>query len=146
MTVGNRIPNLTQIPAPVPVVNPIPNTGEKYKRSDATRLLCASAYLDRGFRKEVIKAYVDEEHKCVAPSFGIDQEEIIQHCIAAHSKLDKREIWLLIPSIIAIISFLAVANDETGAFPVLLVAYLAAVAFVFAYRRRAATIVRNNFI
>jgi hypothetical protein len=146
MNVAMQIPSPGNQSAPVPISNPIPNAGETYKQSEATRLLCAAAYLDRSFRKEVVKAYIDEEHRAIAPSFGIDQTMVIQHCVNAHKKLDRREIWLLIPGILGIITAIAVANDQTTAFPILLIAYLAAVAFVFTYRRRADAIVRENFV
>jgi hypothetical protein len=140
MSLAREIPNPENWPMPVPISNPVPNAGETYKQSEGTRLLCASAYLDRGFRKEVIKTYVNEEYKAIAPSFGIDQVTVIQHCLNAHKKLDGREIWLLVAAILAFIT------GVVGIFPLTFIACLAAAVYVFMDKRKVNAIVRKNFL
>lgn len=48
--------------------------------SNATRYLCAAAYLDRKFATSVIKNLIGS-HRAVAPSRGIDLIPIIRHCL-----------------------------------------------------------------
>ncbi|HZD73927.1 MAG TPA: hypothetical protein VE776_08610 [Actinomycetota bacterium] len=55
-------------------------------RSDATRYLCAGAYLDSDFAQAAIHAIVEEEHRAVGPSYGIDLRPILRHCLAARRR------------------------------------------------------------
>jgi hypothetical protein len=40
--------------------------------SEATRLLCVAAHQDREFGERVIREVLEEEHRAVCPSYGID--------------------------------------------------------------------------
>jgi hypothetical protein len=50
--------------------------------SDATRYLCAAAYLSPQFANRVVDHLV-ASHRAVAPSRGIDVEPIVRHCLKA---------------------------------------------------------------
>ncbi|MFD8548309.1 hypothetical protein [Streptomyces sp. NPDC059649] len=51
--------------------------------SEATRLLCAGAYLDEGFRDAVIDELYVHEERFAAPSFGIDAARVLAHALRA---------------------------------------------------------------
>ncbi|WP_345437451.1 hypothetical protein [Actinoallomurus vinaceus] len=51
--------------------------------SNATRYLCAAAYLDEGFCRKVIGELVDPEHRAVVPSYGFDVGAVITHSVRA---------------------------------------------------------------
>lgn len=53
------------------------------ERSEATRLLCAGAYLDSEFRRRVIEELVEHEERPVAPSLGIDAVPVLAHAMRA---------------------------------------------------------------
>ncbi|MGW4195460.1 hypothetical protein [Streptomyces sp. NPDC005004] len=51
--------------------------------SEATRLLCAGAYLDPGYRDRVIEELHLNEQRVVAPSFGFDAARVLAHALRA---------------------------------------------------------------
>ncbi|UQT56789.1 hypothetical protein M4V62_17745 [Streptomyces durmitorensis] len=51
--------------------------------SDATRLLCAGAYVDVGFREAVIDELYVHEERIAAPSLGIDATRVLAHALRA---------------------------------------------------------------
>jgi len=58
-------------------------SSEDQPQQNATRYLCAAAYLDKHFCDSVIREYVDDEHRAVVPSFGFDLEPVILHALRA---------------------------------------------------------------
>ncbi|MGK5547022.1 hypothetical protein ACSNOH_20150 [Streptomyces sp. URMC 127] len=54
--------------------------------SEATRLLCAGAYLDLDFRRRVIEELVEHEERPIAPSLGIDVVPVLTHALRARSQ------------------------------------------------------------
>ncbi|MFH9576049.1 hypothetical protein [Streptomyces sp. NPDC017230] len=51
--------------------------------SEATRLLCAGAYLDPGYRDRVIDDLYLDEQRVVAPSLGFDAARVLAHALRA---------------------------------------------------------------
>ncbi|WP_328562286.1 hypothetical protein [Streptomyces coelicoflavus] len=51
--------------------------------SEATRLLCAGAYLDPGYRDRVIDELYLDEQRIVAPSLGFDAARVLAHALRA---------------------------------------------------------------
>ncbi|MBC9731335.1 hypothetical protein [Streptomyces sp. TRM68367] len=51
--------------------------------SEATRLLCAGAYLDSGYRDRVIEQLYLNEQRVVAPSLGFDAARVLAHALRA---------------------------------------------------------------
>ncbi|WP_139198405.1 hypothetical protein [Syntrophus gentianae] len=123
--------------------------GERYKNSETSRLLCAAAYLDRQFRNQVIKFCLEDKHRAIGPSFGVDMATVVRHCRNAKRKLDSRELWLLLPAMVAVI---VVANSlQVEAFTyrtwgILLALYLVTFAICLWFKSRARTIVTSNFL
>ncbi|GAA2297114.1 hypothetical protein [Streptomyces violaceusniger] len=54
-----------------------------YATSEATRLLCAGAYLDDDFRDAVVDELYVHEERAVAPSLGIDAVRVLAHALRA---------------------------------------------------------------
>jgi hypothetical protein len=54
--------------------------------SETTRYLSAAAYLDKRFADEVIFRVLQEEHRAVAPSYGVDLVPVLLHCLAARRR------------------------------------------------------------
>jgi hypothetical protein len=63
--------------------------------SDATRYLCAAAYLSPQFANRVVDHLV-ASHRAVAPSRGIDIEPIVRHCLKARRLQLTRDIVLTV--------------------------------------------------
>jgi hypothetical protein len=61
--------------------------------SNATRYLCAAAYLDAAFANWVIGELV-ASHRAVAPSRGIDLVPIVRHCLKARNMQLTRDVLL----------------------------------------------------
>ncbi|MCO5985101.1 hypothetical protein NE235_03145 [Actinoallomurus spadix] len=68
------------------------------RMSDATRYLCAAAYLDERFCRKVIDELVDAEHRAVVPSYGFDVGPVISHSLRARRLQLIRDvtIWALL--------------------------------------------------
>jgi hypothetical protein len=62
------------------VIRPAGGT-ESAPMQNATRYLCAAAYLDKSFAGQVIKELLTEQHRGVVPSYGFDAEPVIAHCL-----------------------------------------------------------------
>lgn len=62
--------------------------------SDATRYLCAAAYLDEDFSRLVLDEVLHQPHRAVAPSYGIDLGPIIRHCLEARRRAFVRDVWV----------------------------------------------------
>ena len=58
--------------------------GADYSSGNVTRLLCAGAYLDDGYRSSVIRELLTERYRQVAPSYGYDVVPVLGHALAAH--------------------------------------------------------------
>jgi hypothetical protein len=67
---------------------------DRWKASDATRYLCVGAYLDPRFRRAVLKEVLHQEHRAVAPSYGIDIVPVLRHCLRARRREITRNLVL----------------------------------------------------
>jgi len=65
-----------------------------WESTEATRYLCATAYLDGTFREHVIRQLIEEKHNAFAVSYGIDPVALLKHCLAAR-RLDTTRTLLL---------------------------------------------------
>ncbi|MFF1379305.1 hypothetical protein [Streptomyces sp. NPDC058308] len=62
---------------------PVKGHSHDYSRSEATRLLCAGAYVHGMFRRKVIEELIEHEERSVAPSLGIDVVPVLAHALRA---------------------------------------------------------------
>jgi hypothetical protein len=70
-------------------------TGPSGPLSNATRYLCAAAYLNPGFANTVIGELL-ASHRAVVPSLGIDLVPIIRHCLNARRAQILRDLLLTV--------------------------------------------------
>lgn len=69
----------------------------------STRYLCAGAYLDQDFRRQVLRDVLEQEHRAVAPSYSIDVVPIIKHCLAAQRRETVRDGLITVSILIALV-------------------------------------------
>ncbi|GAA4675821.1 hypothetical protein GCM10023347_32850 [Streptomyces chumphonensis] len=62
-----------------------PHDTRRFVRTEATRLLCGGVHLDHAFRTAVITELVDQEHRPVAPSLGVDVVSVLSHALRARA-------------------------------------------------------------
>ncbi len=101
------------------VVRPAGST-ESAPMQNATRYLCAAAYLDNSFAGQVIEELLTEQHRGVVPSYGFDAEPVIAHCVRG------RRLQLIRDLLLTGVALLTFAFVPTG-----LIFYLGAI-LVFA--------------
>src|SRR6266702_2634897 len=63
--------------------------------SAATRYLCVGAHIDPQFADRVIHDVLEERHRAVCPSRGIDLVPIVRHCLAARRRRLARDLAIL---------------------------------------------------
>ncbi|MER5443587.1 hypothetical protein [Streptomyces sp. NPDC002790] len=76
------VPQQSPSEADVGAVGPPPPAKPPHA-SEATRLLCAGAYLDQGYRDRVIEQLHLYEQRIVAPSLGFDAARVLAHALRA---------------------------------------------------------------
>src|SRR6266540_4017533 len=64
--------------------------------SAATRYLCVGAHVDPQFADRVIHDVLEERHRAVCPSRGIDLVPIVRHCLAARRRRLARDLAILV--------------------------------------------------
>lgn len=142
----------SQSTSPTP---PKPVAGETYKHSETTRLLCASAYLDREFRDLVIKFCLHNRHHALGACFGLDMPTVVRHCRRAKRILGRRDFFLLLPAAgafvgLAIAAAASQGPPDTGQIAGLAVlfvlVYLVSFGICLYFESRARSIVIQNFM
>ncbi|MFF3875410.1 hypothetical protein [Streptomyces sp. NPDC001978] len=72
-----------QQPSPTPPAGAPPAPPTPPYASEATRLLCAGAYLDPAYRDRIIEELHLNEQRIVAPSLGFDAARVLAHALRA---------------------------------------------------------------
>ncbi len=65
-----------------------------FSDTDTTRCLCAAAHLDVLFRNRAIRQLVEEHHRAAGPSPGVDEQMVVQHCLAARRRKTLRNVLI----------------------------------------------------
>ncbi|WP_432252475.1 hypothetical protein [Streptomyces sp. HNM1019] len=78
-----RLPRSRSEPSPAVPSSRTAADASPYATSEATRLLCAGAYLDDDFRDAVVDELYVHEERAVAPSLGIDAVRVLAHALRA---------------------------------------------------------------
>ncbi|MFE9838087.1 hypothetical protein ACFYP4_23550 [Streptomyces sp. NPDC005551] len=78
-------------------------SNRRYAHSESTRLLCAGAHLDTGFRARVIDELIGHEERPAAPSLGVDVVSVLAHAVRARRQevstaLALGGIWVVLTS------------------------------------------------
>lgn len=94
--------------------------------SEATRLMCAAAYLDGTFAQDIVDEILHEDHRAVQIPPGVDITPVAKHCLAALRQKTIRDVVLCLDGVFAIVALLGL-----GSFSLLIVTFLLAWAIVF---------------
>jgi hypothetical protein len=62
---------------------------------ESTRLIAATAQLDARFARRVVRDVVKDNHRAVAPSFGVSLGTVLRHCVAARGRHAARNVLLI---------------------------------------------------
>jgi hypothetical protein len=92
---------------------------------ESTRLIAATAELDARFARRVVRDVVKDDHRAVAPSFGVNLGTVLRHCVAARGRHTARNVLLIALTPLLIIGL---AHLSTGSGIV-----LALIAFAIAW-------------
>jgi hypothetical protein len=107
--------------------------------TEATRLMCAAAYLDGTFAQDVVDEVIDEQHRAVHIPFGVDIEPVAKHCLAARRRKTTRDLLLFLDLIFALVALFASSGGLL--FVAVLVAW--AIVFVDMWRSTFSTVVKK---
>jgi hypothetical protein len=103
----------------------------QWEKSEATRYLCASAYLSRMFRNNVIHTFIEDKHHALAVSYGIDPVTILKHCLVARRIGRTRDLLLLIPAFLVVLGLFASVVAGPGALALAPILFLLALVAAF---------------
>ncbi len=84
--------------------------------NEATRLMCAAAYLDGTFAQDVVDEIIYEQHRAVHIPTGVNIELVAKHCLAALRQKLIRD-WLLVVDVVA--SFILLVAKHSLVWPLL---------------------------
>jgi hypothetical protein len=70
--------------------------GGEHRGSEATRYLCAAAYLDLEFRKRALATVEKEPLRALAPNYGCDLGVVLSHCLRARRITRIRDVCLTV--------------------------------------------------
>jgi hypothetical protein len=109
-------------PPRMPPARPLPGTGTRpfapaaeggaadRDWTEATRLMCAAAYLEGTFAQDVVDDILEEDHRAVNIPTGVDIATVAKHCLAACRQKVVRD--LLLTADIVLTIGLGIANDS----------------------------------
>jgi len=83
--------------------------------TEASRYLCAAAYMDGRFADRVVERVLREPHRAVAPSYGVDLHAVVRHCLAARRRTFARGLALTAILLGAFPGFLLLGATTLGA-------------------------------
>jgi hypothetical protein len=111
--------------------------------SETTRYLCAAAYLDKRFADEVILHVLEEEHRAVAPSYGVDLVPVICHCLAARRRRLLRD--SVLTGLVLVVLLLVIVLGPVALLVLLLGWGVVFVAFCLDRQMLATNLLRDRF-
>jgi hypothetical protein len=81
-----------------------------HTKTEATRYLCAAAYLDSSLRNRVISQLIHNMYRAFGPCYGINLEAVLRHCTIARDRLFHRDIALFCTLVVASMALLVTDN------------------------------------
>lgn len=90
-----------------------PENGPGGQRSDnaATRYLCAAMALSPAVRKRALEDVLEEEHRAVVTTPGVDLVTVLKYALAAHRRQVIRDVVLLVLLCLLILSFVIIRSE-----------------------------------
>ena len=76
----------------------------EHRGSEATRYLCAAAYLDLEFRERALATVEKEPLKALAPNYGCDLGVVLTHCLRARRITRIRDVCLTILLLVPLVT------------------------------------------
>jgi hypothetical protein len=73
--------------------------------SEATRYLCAAAHLRCDFREWIRSNLLLEQHRAIAPSFGVDVRKVVSHSLWARRRARIRDLALTLVLLLGFLQF-----------------------------------------
>ena len=75
-----------------------PAVGRDWRLTSVTRYFCAAAHDDIAFRDRVIEEYMEQKHRAIVVSDGVDMGLVLTHCLDARQRIRTRHflLWGLI--------------------------------------------------
>jgi hypothetical protein len=111
----------------VPAAPPGPEQpGADRNWTEATRLMCAAAYLDGTFAQDVVEEVLEEQHRAIQIPPGVDIVPVARHCLAARRQKTMRDVLLCLDLVFAVVALLVLRSLD-----LLLLSLLVAWAVVF---------------
>lgn len=101
-------------------------THAEWEKTEATRYLCAAAYLHRTFRDSVVTLFAEEQPKAIAVSYGVDAATVLKHCLAARRLSTVCDLLLALPPLLVLVAFLALSSFPGVAVGLSVLAFLGA--------------------
>lgn len=89
-----------------PIAAPTVDGAAADRPTEATRLMCAAAYLDSKFAGDVVDEIIHEHHRAVHIPSGVDIAAVAKHCVAACRQKLVRDATLTVVLVLAIVLFL----------------------------------------
>lgn len=80
--------------------------------TEATRLMCAAAYLEGTFAQDVVDEILHEHHRAVNIPTGVDIATVAKHCLAACRQKIVRDLLLTADLVLAIALFIAKSSPS----------------------------------
>ncbi len=103
-------PRPAQPPAVVtPQIKPL-----DFKTTDTTRFLSAAAYTNAFLRNRVFEQVIDEKHKAIVASSGVDVATVAGHCLMARRKKVVRDGLIFALTVLLLITYAAVYDPLTS--------------------------------
>lgn len=121
-----RIPLAATSPSPVLAQTAPDGAATRSEWTEATRLMCAAAYLDGTFAQDIVDEILHEDHRAVQIPAGIDITPVAKHCLAALRQKTTRDVLLCLDGVFALIAFFILRS-----FGLLILSFLLAWAIVF---------------
>ena len=109
----------------------------RYSGDAATRYLCAAVALSPAVRQRALEDVLEEEHRAVVTTAGVDLVTVMKYALAAHRRQVIRDVILLLLLCALIVSFFAVGSGIV-ALVLLVAAWITVCAEQYANSRGAA--------
>lgn len=103
----------------------------KLNNTETTKYICAAVHTDESFCNRIIKEIIEEEHRVIGNSYGVDLAIVVKNSLAARNKRDIRNLKLALLLLLTIIFSLITKDSLKIIFLVIPFSYIFAYFIVF---------------